>query len=214
MTRSELDRLVSQGESKHIEFKRKLPQWPKLVREIVALANTEGGDLLIGVDDNGEIVGLKDPREIEEALEINLPLYMRPVPAYEISSVPLNRKRSVVRIAVPSSSAKPHLALEHPEDPRGNALIRLADSSVTASKEMYQLLKYEGRERNMRVEYGDKERLLMAYLEENSRITLAAFMKIAGINRQSASRTLVHLVKANVLRIEPGLEEDSFVQAL
>lgn len=214
MTRSELDRLVGSGENLHIEFKRKLPQWPKLVREIVAFANTEGGTLLIGVGDEGEIIGVKDPREIEEALEINLPLYMRPVPVYSYVSVPLSRKRAVVAIDIPRSENKPHLALENASDVKGSALIRIADNSVTASKEMFQLLKYEGRERNMRVEYGEKEKALMKYLENHSCITLAQFQEIAGINRQSASRTLVHLVKANVLRIQAGLEVDHYFQAL
>lgn len=214
MTRSELNRLASQGEGLHLEFKRKLPLWPKLVREIVAFANTEGGILLIGVDDSGEIVGLKDPREIEEALEINLPLYMRPVPAFSISAIPLNRKRAVVALDIPCSTSKPHRALVSPEDTKGLALIRLADSSATASKEVFELLKYENRERNMRVEYGDKEKALMRYLEDHPSITLEAFQQIAGINRQAASRTLVHLVKANVLRIQPGIEKDLYFQML
>ena len=214
MTRNELDRLASRGEGLHTEFKRKLPLWPKLVREIVAFANTEGGVLLIGVDDSGEIVGLKDPREIEEALEINLPLYMRPVPEFTLSVIPLNRKRAVVALDIPRSTFKPHRALESSEDPKGMALIRLEDNSVTASKEMFELLKYEGRERNMRVEYGEKEKALMRYLEDHVHVTLEEFQRIANINRQTASRTLVHLVKANVLRIQPGLEQDLFFQAI
>lgn len=213
MTRHELAYHASQGEGAFVEFKRKLPAWAKLVREVVAFANTEGGTVYIGVGDDGEIVGIKDPREIEEAIAMKLPSYARPFPDMEIEVVPITRKRAVVCLHVSAGTEKPYCALESPEQERGTALIRIADASATASKEMFELLKYEGRERNMRVEYGEKEMQLMQYLQRESWITLRKFREVARLTRQSASRTLVHLVKANVLRIEPGINEDRFFQA-
>lgn len=52
--------LIRKGESLTVEFKsdtRSLPD-RDLVAAIVALANTEGGDLLLGVEDDGQITGL------------------------------------------------------------------------------------------------------------------------------------------------------------
>ncbi len=214
MTRRELEHTVAFGEGQHIEFKRKLPTWPKLVREVVAFANSDGGTVFVGVSDDGETVGVKDPREIEEAMELELGMYVTPKLDLEIEVVPLTRKRAVVCVHVEPGEKKPYMALESPDAHRGTALIRIADASVTASKEVYELLKYEGRERNMRVEYGDKEITLMRYLEQETCITLKKFTEIAQLTRQAASRTLVHLVKANVLRIEPGIEVDRYYQAL
>lgn len=210
MTLPELKRAVSGGEGLHIEFKRKLPEWEKLIREVVAFANTEGGKVFIGVNDDGQIFGVKDPREIEEAIEINLNQYTNPPISYRIESIPLTFKRSVVCIHVRSSSQKPHRALAQPGDNRGMALIRIKDESCTASLEMFELLKYEGKERNTRVEFGDKEKVLMEYLDKNKFITLKTFREIAKLSKQIASRTLVHLVKANVLRIQPRVDEDRF----
>ena len=48
-----------------IEFKKKAAYPEKIVREIVALANTEGGVLLLGVDDDGTVSG---QRFIEEEI--------------------------------------------------------------------------------------------------------------------------------------------------
>ncbi len=210
MTLPELKRAVSGGEGLHIEFKRKLPEWEKLIREVVAFANTQGGTVFIGVDDDGQLFGVKDPREIEEAIEIKLNQYARPPAPVSIETIPLTRKRSVVCIHVARSDQKPHRALTHPEDKRGTALIRIDDESCTASLEVFELLKYEGRERNTRVEFGDKEKVLMEYLEQNTFITLGKFKEIAKLPKQIASRTLVHLVKANVLRIQPRVDEDRF----
>ncbi|HEX2900765.1 MAG TPA: ATP-binding protein [Bacteroidia bacterium] len=206
MTFRELQLLVAQGEGLHLEFKQKLPDWPKLMREIVAFANTEGGTLLIGVDDDGTISGLKDPREIEEALVLHLQEWIRPTLDLVLDVVPLTRKRAVVAIKVPRSTTKPHYALEKPLDPQGFVLVRIADNSVRASKETVELLRYEGRQRDMKVEYGDKERVLMHFLASNAAITVKEYADLAGIPNAAASRTLVHLVKANVLVHAPGLE--------
>jgi predicted HTH transcriptional regulator len=212
MTLSELRRQVSGGEDLHTEFKRKLPEWDKLMREVVAFANTDGGIVFIGVDDDGTLAGVKDPREIEEILGDKIEAWISPAPEYQIERVAITSKRAVVIVKVPRSDRKPHVVLESPEASKGLATIRIADSSVTASKEMFQLLKYEGQERNMKVEYGDKERILMQHLEEHPFITVAQFAQIAKIRRQAASRTLVHLAKANVLQVIPQIDApDQFV---
>ena len=57
---------VQLGEDATIEFKRTLPHRNSLVDEIAAFANARGGIVLIGVDDNGEIVGL-DKVELNKA---------------------------------------------------------------------------------------------------------------------------------------------------
>lgn len=211
MTFHALQLLVAQGESLYLEFKQKLPEWPKLMREIVAFANTKGGTLIIGVDDDGTISGLRDPREIEEALILNLQDWIRPSLPLELKVIPLSRKRAVVAILVPESKTKPHFALESQTERNGIALIRIADNSVRASKEMLELLRYEGRERDMKVEYGEKEKVLMHYLASMPSITVHRYALLAEISIPAASRTLVHLVKSNVLGHRAVLEgEDVF----
>lgn len=210
MTFRDLQAIVAQGEGLHVEFKRKLPEWEKLMREIVAFANTEGGILLIGVDDDGQIPGTRDPREVEEALDIFIREYTAPVPDYRLETIPLSAKRAVVAIHVPESLLKPHRALERPLTPPGQVLIRIADSSARASKEMVELLKFSARPRDMKVEYGDKERLLMQHLAQRPHITVTAFAQLAKIARPIASKTLIHLAKANVIRIVPQVEEEDW----
>ncbi len=56
----EIEKLILQGESLSLEFKsdQKCLSDRDLVATVVSLANTEGGDLLLGVEDNGAITGL------------------------------------------------------------------------------------------------------------------------------------------------------------
>ncbi len=57
---NEIGNLIQQGESLVMEFKSDLKCLPdrELVSAVVALANTEGGDLLLGVEDDGLATGL------------------------------------------------------------------------------------------------------------------------------------------------------------
>ncbi len=55
MTKQELKTLMKEGEGYTLEFKESLGK--KFAVEVVAFANSMGGKILIGVDDNGNIVG-------------------------------------------------------------------------------------------------------------------------------------------------------------
>ncbi len=86
----------------------------------------------------------------------------------------------------------------------------MKDRSVQASREVREVLKGEKKGRNIRFGYGEKEKLLLQFLGENKKITVSKFAEVAGIARQLASRTLVLLVLANVLKIIPHETEDHF----
>ena len=55
---TELTEKIYLGEDSTIEFKRELPHRDSLADEIAAFANANGGVILIGVDDDGDIVGM------------------------------------------------------------------------------------------------------------------------------------------------------------
>jgi ATP-dependent DNA helicase RecG len=58
----ELEKLIKQGESLYLEFKSDVKGLPDrdLTAAVVSLANTEGGELLLGVEDDGTVTGLND----------------------------------------------------------------------------------------------------------------------------------------------------------
>lgn len=68
MDRLELYEIVAGGEDSFTEFKRDISQRSDFAGEMIAFANVEGGQILVGVDDDGAIVGLGDPQRIEEAI--------------------------------------------------------------------------------------------------------------------------------------------------
>ncbi|MGD2085817.1 MAG: ATP-binding protein [Candidatus Aminicenantes bacterium] len=58
MTRAELLEMIRNGENSGVEFKRDTIDNRSMAKEIVAFANLAGGYLLLGIDDDGSIVGV------------------------------------------------------------------------------------------------------------------------------------------------------------
>ena len=65
----------------------------------------------------------------------------------------------------------------------------------------------------MRIQIGENERTLFKYLESNERITSKEFSNLVNISERRASRTLVALVRAGVLRIHTLEKYDYFTLA-
>jgi ATP-dependent DNA helicase RecG len=60
--------LIAAGEGPSVEFKRNVLQRSDTASELIAFANTNGGILLVGVADDGTIVGVADPDGVANAL--------------------------------------------------------------------------------------------------------------------------------------------------
>jgi ATP-dependent DNA helicase RecG len=65
--RSVLDILLHEGESTMLEYKEAFS--PSLTREMVALANTMGGRILLGVADDGSIRGISDSNSLRARIQ-------------------------------------------------------------------------------------------------------------------------------------------------
>ena len=63
-----IEEQLLQPEGKQLEFKRDLSSPKPLLKTLIAFANTAGGQLIIGVADNGEVIGVVDPLAEEERL--------------------------------------------------------------------------------------------------------------------------------------------------
>ncbi len=223
MSMQEIQDLVKRGEGENIEFKRKVAHPEKIIREIVAFANTKGGNLLIGVDDNGTIPGIRFADEEIFVLEKAIQRWCRPRIDYEVEVVQINHRKSVVLYKIKESEKKPHYVLNQQEKTpakqgsknfrghKGKAYVRYEDKSLQASPEVWKILKRGRRQKDIQFTFGEKEKLLMEYLESHRQITLTQFAELAQLPRFRASQTLVLLVLANVLRIIPKEKEDVFM---
>ncbi|MCX6844298.1 MAG: putative DNA binding domain-containing protein [candidate division WOR-3 bacterium] len=85
MTKTELLETIRNGESSGVEFKRDVTDNRALAQELVAFANLEGGRVLMGVDDDGTVVGISRP-DLEEWVMTTCRDKIRPeiIPYYEL----------------------------------------------------------------------------------------------------------------------------------
>ena len=61
-------KLIKLKESQTLEFKRDTSSLDPILKSVIAFANTVGGLLLIGVEDDGTIIGITNPSKIQEQL--------------------------------------------------------------------------------------------------------------------------------------------------
>jgi ATP-dependent DNA helicase RecG len=66
--RTELMRLVRGGEDTYLELKLKLSNPERIAQGIVALANTGGGTMVFGVNDQMRVEGIDHPEEVQDEL--------------------------------------------------------------------------------------------------------------------------------------------------
>ena len=65
-TSDELLEIIKNGENSAVEFKTAVVRPESIAKEMVAFSNTQGGLILIGVDDNGTVSGLPSSKDFEE----------------------------------------------------------------------------------------------------------------------------------------------------
>lgn len=210
MTADDLKRLVALGEGTRLEFKNRVPRPDRIARELIALANTDGGTLLIGVDDDGSIPGVKDAQEELYALDKALEGRVEPPLDFAVQAVPTSRTRSVLVLTVPPSDQRPHY-LRPGADPRvkRQAYMRFEDQSVEASREAVALMKAAGRGDAVTFTFGDAERRLLEYLDRHERISVEQYARMNKMPIWRASKALVTLTRAGIvcLHARPGGED-------
>ncbi len=214
MTHDDLKRLAALGEGTRLEFKHRVPRADRIAREIIALANTDGGAVLLGVDDDGTVVGLKDADEELFALDDALDTRIEPPLEVRVERVRTSRRREVVVVHVPASDERPHY-LRPDGDPRRRrqAFVRVGEESVEASPAAVDLMKADGRGDAVQFTFGDAERRLLEYLDRYERITVREYGKLARVPPWRAGRTLVTLARAGIVQLHPQPGGDDYFTA-
>jgi len=198
----ELLELIEEGESLTCEFKRKFSTTEKIVREMIAFANTKGGYLIIGVDDDKEIFGVESEKAEAELIYDAAKNFCEPPLDVSIDYVEVKGKEVVV-VEVFESQNKPHRIQDYLNELDVNksvVTIRVNDKSVQASKEMIRILKSQSSELSLKkYSIGSNEKAVFEFLDKYERITVKELSNYVNISERRASRTLVKLVRANLL---------------
>lgn len=132
MLKSELLEIIAHGENSGIEFKRDDLRPEQLAKEIVALANFQGGKLLLGVEDDGSISGIRREDLETWVMDTVFGRYVHPLilPFYE--EVVLDDGKRVAVISLTLGVAKPYVVRNKD---REEIFIRVGSISRLATRE-------------------------------------------------------------------------------
>lgn len=206
MSLRDLKNLIRSGEGLLLEFKREISSPEKIAREIAAFANTHGGHLVIGVDDNRTITGVESYHEQDFFLEQAAHELCTPPLMYRMEIIPFYQ-REILLVYIHEAKKKPVTV----RNGQGDAVyVRIEDQSVRASEEMAEIMRLRESGMGVTFQYGTKEQKLFRYLNEYPEITVAQYSNLVDINKKRASRILVDLTSLGVLRLFRRNQTDFF----
>lgn len=132
MLKTELLEIIVNGENSGVEFKRDDVRPEQLAKEIVALANVKGGQILLGVEDDGSITGIQREDLETWMMDTVFGRYVHPLilPFYE--EVTLDDNKRVAVISITQGTAKPYVVRNNN---REEIFVRVGSTSRQATRE-------------------------------------------------------------------------------
>ncbi|MBT8326726.1 MAG: ATP-binding protein [Bacteroidia bacterium] len=191
-----IKKYLIRGEDDMLDYKQEISSANKIAKTMVSFANHKGGTLLVGVRDNKSIAGIRSEDE-KYMLDLAASFYCKPEIELEIIEHQINDK-IVIECIVPIGDNKPYYAKG--DDGKWWVYIRNKDKSLLASKIVVDVLRKQTSDKGTLIKYGKNESALLKYLEQNERVTLQQFRKMVNISRWRASKILVNLISAGVIR--------------
>jgi predicted HTH transcriptional regulator len=128
----DIEQLSQLGESKTLEYKRNAQPLESILKAVIAFANTSGGIILIGVEDDGQIVGIDNEQAVQAQLANSISNRITPKLVPDISIMRV-KKVSVVVVRVEHSIGPYYLRSKGVEK---GAYIRVGNSNQVAGPEI------------------------------------------------------------------------------
>jgi hypothetical protein len=109
LPKQRFDYLIEAGESDTLEYKELVNrgEWSRVMEDIVAMANHEGGNILIGVSNEAEVKGVLGSFPTEDDLARAVREWIHPYLDCDVTPVDL-RGRTVLVVEVPEGREKPY----------------------------------------------------------------------------------------------------------
>ena len=198
--------LIREGEHQQQDFKYRVADACKLAKSVSAFANTDGGRLLIGVRDDGNLSGVRSEEEI----------YMMHQAAYKYCKPEASIKfdtyhvegRTIVIATVPPSSKRPVCAQD--EEGRMRAYIRINDENIVASPVHLAFWRESQKPQGAMITYNDDIRKLLDVMHGQQ--TLNQIVRQSKLSRHKVITLMARLIRFGTLRWEYTNQQFLFCQ--
>lgn len=195
-----IENLIHEGEHQQLDFKFRVDDARKIAKTMVAFANTDGGRLLIGVKDNGSIVGVRSDEEYH-MIEAASQLYTKPEVAFKAIAHEIHGKQ-VLEIIIEPSPIRPHYAVDN--EGKSWAYFRKADQNHPANGVIIDFWKkrHDPNTTSKLEKYDKSLSVVHHLLDMNERVTISKVVKEAGITATEARDLLSTLLHWNSIHYE------------
>lgn len=141
MSESELLQILARGEDSRHQFKRDLANPDGVAMELAAMANSGGGEIFVGVPDDGSITGLDASavRRLNQLISNAASQHLRP-PVHPLTENVLTAQGLVMVVTVADGLNKPYMDLQ------GRVWVKSGSDKrhVTAREELQRLFQRAG----------------------------------------------------------------------
>jgi predicted HTH transcriptional regulator len=189
--------LITEGEHQQLDFKFEISDCRKIAKTLVAFANTDGGKLLVGVKDNGKIAGVRSEEEYY-MVDAAASLYCKPKINFEIQKWTVEGK-AVLEVTIPKNDQALHFAEVEPN--KWLAYIRVHDENILANNIHLKVWKKRQRTKGVFLQFSEKEKILLKYLETNPSISISKFCKVTLISKKTAEDILADLITLGLIEM-------------
>ena len=179
MIQEEIKELINKGETLHTEFKSAKVHPDALAATLVSFLNSAGGVLLLGVEDDGCITGIKDVDSSCLRVEQILAHNIMPPATTCIEAVTYDTGKTLLKITIPKGLDRPY----HTQ--RGQCFIRVNAGKRLASREEIRRMYMA-----VRAFYYDESSLLDTKLADIDKSTFDDFLNSAYGYPKDKSRTV------------------------
>ena len=192
--RQYLKTLISEGEHQQQDFKYRVSDALKLAKSVSAFANTDGGRLLIGVRDDGNMSGVRDEEEIYMMHQAAY-RYCHPEASIKFDTYHVDG-RTIVVATVPPSDRRPICVLSDEDKPR--AYIRIADENIVASPVHLAIWRELQNQHGTMLTYTDAVRKILDVLQDQE-LPLNLIVRRSRLPRPKVIMLLARLIRFRVL---------------
>lgn len=154
---------MSYVESNIMELKRQYTT--EIKKEIVAFLNSDGGTLIIGVDDDGTVVGIKNAKDIIERVSLMIHEAIKPDASLICSAQECTEDgKTIVKVSVGQGVKKPYYIYEKGLKPSG-VYLRINNTSQQASEQAIKQMIIASEEKSYESLVSTEQNLTFTYLK-------------------------------------------------
>jgi predicted HTH transcriptional regulator len=199
--------LIKQGEHQQLDFKHSISDSRKIARSLAAFANTDGGTLLVGVKDNGNISGVNSEEEYY-MLEGAAQMYCKPEVKFKVTRWDINGKVVLEVVVKPD---KKNLYKAQDKNGKWKVFFREKDENFVATPlqvKVWNAIRYR---KSIRFSLSHKDQILIDYLKEHKQITVDQYCRVGFLPHREAENALTNLAVLGIVNLKVSAEKEFFV---